>query len=1183
MMRLPMIWAIARAEIRSTRRLTRYWVFAVLSVLLAFLFYMQYAAIHGFASNISATVGAMGPRYLISSMGIYLLIIFLLGLIFLAFDIRARDVRERMAEVLDSRPVSNAELLVGRSLGLVIMAWLPVLFTAGLLQTFGSIALLFDWPLGEPVEPYSLLGFTLDALVAFVLWCSVIVLLAVLLKNRLLVVFAALVLFALQVWGFLQLPLYLQPTLSLISSFFSSSDLVPVILPAGGLSQTLAMLTLAAGLMALAAALHPRRDSAVKSRTLLLGGGLVVLAGLTIGTLTWQAIADVEREVSSLAAHLERSTEPRVDLSKISGSVIIDPGDRLELDLKIRAQTPANEVLDTILFTFNPGLRVEALTVNGEMASWRHEFGLLDITPPSALTADSSIVIDLKASGTPNTTFGYLDSARNLLRGTSTGAQLGLLGVDVSVFSADYVALMPGSRWLPSPGTDVPNDDARTHPVDFFEIDLAVTIPPAWQVAGPGRRQPIAENNDRAADGDPAVYGGRAHYRFAPAAVVPMVGLITAHFERRAMNVSGVEFELLLHPGHDRNLRFFDDITDELATYLADLIDNARRLGVPYPYAGFSLVETPNNLRGYGGGWRMDTAQSLPGMMLVRESSFPTARFGPGFNDPERFEELDGGIARAKIQAIERFFENDVSGGNLFLGGSRNFLLYQTSSRGEGALAMNFVLDELMNRLLMDKEGFFSAHMFDQQSGFMVGQTITNMASGQGGSVAQSIQNAVTDRPSVWDLALGTALADLDPASDPKQTLNVLALKSRAIARSIIDGIGREKTGALVAQLLERYRGENFEVADLERIATELDIDLQSLIGDWLHESALPGFVTSPVTVERLADDRWGEPVYQTRLHIRNDEPTPGLVLFTYKAKANMKDSNFVSLGENNQGDKLEPLRIAGNQSLEVGILTSSPVYELWLRPYLALNRHDIQLTIPSFDAVEQMPAEPFVGGRASAWRPARTGDIIIDDLDAGFSVVNSGSENASGVGGGPFFVFGNSQIDMDQGLPEAITFFGAPPVWSRRESATSFGKYRHTIAMVRRGTGEQRAIFTATLPRADKWRLAYHLPVESNLSLNINIGPGGARARVRSINNAKTKSRVSHSYDLRLVTDTEIRPLEFDGAAAESGWNTLGDFDLPAGTVRVEVSDAISAGDVIADAIRWRPLTLATQQQAQR
>ena len=74
---------------------------------------------------------------------------------------------------------------------------------------------------------------------------------------------------------------------------------------------------------------------------------------------------------------------------------------------------------------------------------------------------------------------------------------------------------------------------------------------------------------------------------------------------------------------------------------------------------------------------------------------------------------------------------------------------------------------------------------------------------------------------------------------------------------------------------------------------------------------------------------------------------------------------------------QLEPLRVAGNQSLEVGILTSSPVYELWLRPYLALNRHDIQLTLPSFDAVEQMPAEPFVGGRASAWRPARTGDII--------------------------------------------------------------------------------------------------------------------------------------------------------------------------------------------------------------
>ena len=143
-MRMRMTWAIARAEMRSLRRLTRYWVFSILAILVAFAGYMQYAVIHSLASSMSATVGIMGPRYLVSALGLYVLIIFLVGLVFMAFDVRARDVRERMAEVLDTRPVSNLEFVFGRGLGLVLMALAPVLVLGLILQTFGTLAILFQ-------------------------------------------------------------------------------------------------------------------------------------------------------------------------------------------------------------------------------------------------------------------------------------------------------------------------------------------------------------------------------------------------------------------------------------------------------------------------------------------------------------------------------------------------------------------------------------------------------------------------------------------------------------------------------------------------------------------------------------------------------------------------------------------------------------------------------------------------------------------------------------------------------------------------------------------------------------------------------------------------------------------------------------------------------------------------------
>ena len=358
MMRLPMILAIARAEIRSVRRLIRYWVFALLSVASTLLAFGYYTAVHAYASRFSATVGVAGPRYLMSGVGLYFVLIFLLGLIFLAFDVRARDERERIAEVLDSRPVSNPEFLLGRGLGLVAMAWGPVLCMAAALQALGALAVTFDWYGGEPIEPYSLAGFLLAALSMFTLWCAVVMLLAVLVRNRLVVALAALALAGLHLWIQFRLPVYLQPALGMLNVELAS-DLVPSLAGGVNVGQRLAAMILAAGCLALAAAFHPRRDGGSKSRRIALGAGLAAAAGLIVTALTWQAAGKMDDRAAWLAAHEARRDDPRADLQAVAGTVRVEPGRRVALDLEITVQAPPDRGLDTLLFTFNPGFAVE--------------------------------------------------------------------------------------------------------------------------------------------------------------------------------------------------------------------------------------------------------------------------------------------------------------------------------------------------------------------------------------------------------------------------------------------------------------------------------------------------------------------------------------------------------------------------------------------------------------------------------------------------------------------------------------------------------------------------------------------------------------------------------------------------------------------------------------------------------
>ena len=1125
-MRLSMILALARAEVRSVRRLMRYWMFSVLSVVSAVAVYLYFAVLHGLFSGFSATVGAIGPRTLVGVVVAGMVTIFTVGLIFLAFDVRARDERERMAEVLDSRPMSNPELLVGRSLALVLMAWAPVLVVAILLQTFGTVALSLDWYIGEPVEPYSLTGFALTTLTVCALWCTVVMLLAVLLRNRLLVALAALVLLGLQVWGTGNMPVYLLQVLDLSSSFGSAgSDLVPTLMTTNGVVRLVSLGILAAGGIALAAAWHPRPDGGSRSGRVALGVGLVALAGLAIGTQARQAVAAMDLRAGWRAAHQAHRDDPRPDLQAVTGAVRIAPGRRVELTLDLRVQAPPDRSLDTLLFTFNPGLTVERVAVDGAEAVWTHTTGLLEVT--------------LVASGRPDTAFGYLDAEWDVASGSITNAQIGLLGASPGIFSSRYVALMPGLGWLPHPGSDVPAGDPRTHPADFFEVELKVEVPAGWLVAGPGRRESLEGDDDM------------ARFRFHPGAPVPHVGLLASRFERRAVEVAGVELEILVHPKHDRNLRFFADAADEIAARAEEILTDAERLGLPYPYGGLTVVESPFELRGYGGGWRMDTTQTMPGVLLLRENGFTTSRFEFVLRDPDRFAEREGGFAGAKVEALERYFENDVSGGNLFLGGSRNFLLFQTGARGEGALAIDFVLDQLASRLLTGRRGYFSAFVF-QNVGPVAAETVPAMVTGDAESLAEAVLTIASDRPSVWDRALGSPLAALDPTADAELTLNVLALKGDAIARSILDGLGREKTAALLAELRARFAGRHFDATDLAQVASELDADLEPLIGDWLHEATLPGFVTSPVVVERLTDDAQGMPRYQTRVHVRNDESTPGLVRLRYTAGEQTTPMRW---------DETEPVRVAGHETVEFGLVGSTAPRELWLQPYLSLNRQDLQLSLPRVDSTARAPDVPFLGHRASTWRPAETTHILVDDLDPGFTVEVDAEQSGLRLAGG-FSGFFAPPTDMDHGLPEPGPI-GSPQTWSRQEVASSWGRYRHTIALVGQGAGHRRAIFTATLPHPGLWRLAYHLPSLGS-GRQETTPSGGIQVSV-----GRQETAPSGGVQVRVGLSSGL-----DGAAAEAGWNTLGEFDLPQGEAKVVVSDLSSGRLVVADAIRWQPVS---------
>jgi hypothetical protein len=384
----------------------------------------------------------------------------------------------------------------------------------------------------------------------------------------------------------------------------------------------------------------------------------------------------------------------------------------------------------------------------------------------------------------------------------------------------------------------------------------------------------------------------------------------------------------------------------------------------------------------------------------------------------------------------------------------------------------------------------------------------------------------------VWEAALEVALKDLETSEDPARTINILTLKGGALARSLLDDLGQEKTAALLGQLLLHHGGGTFAREDLVAAGREIGVDLEETLEEWLAMTALPGFVGEKARAVRLPDGEDSSPRYQLTVRVRNDEPVPGLIRVAY----------WQGQGRDAFRQQSEPIRLEGPGAIDYGVVLSQPPTVVVVEPYLSLNRDAFRVELGTVDEETIVRQDAFEGVREVPWD--RPGDelITVDDLDQGFSITEGDGRR------GVRLDSRTEDENLDQGLPAQN--LGAPPArWSRFASASAWGRYRHTTAAVRPGAGKKLAVFTAELPHAGSWELEMHLPSKRRFF-----------------------ARSWGEWSLEIVDGSGRNQVSFDSNAASQGWNSVGAFEVDGGEVSVELSDKAKGQVVVADAIRWRP-----------
>ena len=1149
------LWTFAIAEMRSCRRLTRTWV--ILAAILLFCAGWYLNSLHwNYPSAPGPFLGDnnVTARYMFSTLMNDFNAIFSIGFIFLAFDIRARDVQNRIADVIDSLPASNVEMIIGRLAGIFLLLFIPcVIFLAGL-AGYELIAGLFESRSRLDIPPLWVMSLiTWNLIPSLCFYGALVVCLSILLRLRLLTAIVAVGVLSGFFWINNYIPVRLQESLPQ----FLGSTIVPSDLATTFVSSTVLVNAFGALLVSIALILFAANAlNRIEPRRMLnatLGIAALTIASIGYFSLLASTLSAENRKEEWVKTHQQYVHDAHPDMRHLEGTVALQPGNSVSLDVTLTVIKPTENSTGSVVFSLNPQYKISKLVLNGtESTNYSFESGLLKLPP--AILIDGSNMLQVQAKGKLDDRFGYLDQARDLQKlAHKTVRELGLRN---SIFHRDYVALMPGIFWYPISGPAVGRDRIESRPRDVFTTDLKITVPRKWQVAMVGKRIEEEDQN-------------QSTHRFRSGAPVPEIALLAAYFDQRSITIEGVDFEVLFNRKHLQNFDSLTLIQEHIQEWVSARLKNARAASLEYPYQTFYIVEVPSNLRIYGGGWRMDSVLQLPGMMLIRETSFPTEPFNKVVDNARIYG--GSGEDEQNNYVFEHFLEyfyDDMQGSSPFAGFARNFVSHQLSATKQGATVLQYLVDQLSNQLINPYESgsLFSMAEYGTLIPSLAELGIVYRLETHYSNRAKNWRERIAKFPSTWEVMERVPLFDLDFNTHPIRSYRVLLTKGYVLAESMIAHFGPENIGAFLNKLRTDYHGRAFTVEDFITVADEVGLDFNDWILPWLEDTILPGFQVEPASVSKIESTEFSDIEYQTTFILYNAEPMPGFIRVAWS-----DDENTISSWVYDDSIISDPIHFSGHAAKRISIRSANRITWIWIEPSLAHNRSAFEVFIPEYDvsAITESSPLPFVS--EIAWQPSDAETVIVDDLDPEFSIVTQTDEPVNYIIEHVDSRAPLTTDEYDQGL--RVTGWLNFGEWTRMYDSSSYGRYRRSYAYVIRGDESSAARFEARLPREGRWQLEFHVPksVFEESWYGSSTTLFGMQRENFSKRRADPNSPNEH-YTLQIRNGDFERTEKFDIANAKIGWNAVGEFELGSTNVEVLLSDWAGHQDIMvcADAIRW-------------
>ena len=1119
--------------------MVRFWVaFAILN-LVALIGYVQSCVWKTLSTAYSPSYSLTEPKYLLSNVDALVILAFQLVAVLLTYDIRENHRRNRILLALESRQLTNLEYLTGSVLGVTFLLYGTIFCSVALIVGIGVIGYFTSAPWSDFLDPTSVFNLlVVDAFPSLFLWCSIALALTCILRSSLVAVLVSVFLITTLYILSLLVPFSWLDVVNPSSNFTAYlSDLVPNFATVETIGMRAITVLGALGVLAFAACVLSRRDARIGMLNLPFGVGLVSLSIVGFFVLSHQILQAYYQPVEWSKIHANHEKNVSLDVDEIRGLVNIDPGNLLELDLKYAFRVTHDDQVTQLTFTLNPGLNVGQVLLNGKVVD--HEFvnGLLTVLSDVPLRRDVQQTMGIRAQGIPDPKFAYLDSPTDYFNDRTIPRRAAqLFGKDGSIFTAKYVALMPGMYWYPVPESQS-LDRSLKYGIDFFHtnIDLSVSNP-NWMLVGTD----IVQDEDDA-----------TKYKLQPTIQLSELAVFGTKFVKHSITIADIKFNLYLHESHLKNVSKFNMDDERVREEIEEIFVPFEEAGLGYPFEELSFVEIPNRLRTLSGGFKPESVQVLPGLVLMKERGFPLAHFDTRIKRIERWEDDPENMERRKYWALVDYFGDAVGTDNVWTNFAKIFWTHSTSAAGKDATALNDLMLNVISRLSPAPDLWFSPYATYQISDFTqiflpaVEWVIDEGSGGELTNWARSLSQEYLRRHAVWEAMETKSLLNL-PTSDSHQSdFEFMLAKNRLIARVMVQSNKREAIFSWLSNLRSRYQGKSYTLNELFEHAEGAELDIHPYLDVWLSDAELPGYVVSDLTHRRLSDAEDGTTRYETSFYVHNPSNTAGVFWTAYPAEYDR------------EWPRTPTVVVEAQSTVRINIVTTYEINYVHVFPNLSLNRSEFGIrrgqTVIWEDLKED--GEPRPSFEAVEWQPPELG-IVVDDLDSGFSVEQPAAfNNASSIGPLGWFRIPRLQADNDNGLPSRrnYAYRTSNGVWGRISDDRSYGHFRRTATVTRYSPEIHPVTFSTKLPDTTRWKLEYFFNTDWFR---------------RSSRDGTYQLEIEHAEA------TETRGLSFENSIY--GWNFVDEFELLEGDVSVRVVSASNDTPwLYADAIRWMPVRI--------